>query len=144
MGTRLMSGEGEPASGASMAVPPAPIPACVGQLELPRPGVRSGSAPVPGGAGAVIGGFSLVGLRRDAEQATSPDEVATPSLDDTPAAVQPDEAPQPEPVITAAPAQSGTHLAGGDALKRSSSLVADLAPTANPRCSAVVVQPLSC
>ena len=41
------------------------------------------------------------------DRATSPDEVATPSLDDTPAAVQPDEAPQPEPVITAAPAQSG-------------------------------------
>ena len=78
--------------------------------ELPRPGGRA----VWIGSGAfvalllVIGGLSLVGLRRDAELSVSPDEVVTPSPDDDgPADVKQEELVQPEPVITAAPEQAG-------------------------------------
>ena len=102
-------GEAEPASG-GFPWPSIPRPSLpeLAWPELPRPGRA-----VWIGSGAfvalvlVIGGFSLVGLRRDAEQSVSPDDVATPSLDDAPAERQPEQVTPPQPVSTAAPAQAG-------------------------------------
>ena len=84
-------GEGEPASGACLAVHRPSLPALAWHASPVR-WIGSGAFVA---LVLVIGGFSLVGLRRDAEQATSP-MTHSHSLDDTPAADQPEESRRPE------------------------------------------------